>query len=97
MARLRKQPTLERGRGPRDRRIGLSAVLGDTRPGHDDPELDRLWLDVRAEVDRLTMGTEFDLRRWVFLEGPARECVMSARREWLRAQLAGDERVNCEA
>jgi hypothetical protein len=97
MAKLRPQPTPDPGPDVRNRRISLSAVLDGPRPGHADPDLDRLWREVGRDVAMLTMGTAFDPRRIFHCEGLERERMQAEMRVFLNARLADDPRVMCDA
>ena len=63
------------------------------RPGREDQLRDRLWRDLRREVEELFMCTELDLRRLVFAEDGTRAAMESRRRVELQRHFADDPRV----
>lgn len=98
MAKLKKpkkaepieKPTFDSGRAAsHDTALMMMAIDSSGRPGRDDPERDRRWLEMRRTIDRAAMGGRFDPRRMILLEGAALAQWQNARREWALSLLNG--------
>jgi hypothetical protein len=69
----------------------IAEAIGDTRP--DDPACVPAWLALRSEMFRACVGTPFDSRHVLSLDGAALADWRARRLEWLRQRFAGDVRV----
>ena len=76
--------------------IELSSLVGDgprSRPGPADAPRDRLWLQLRSEIERLFEGGECDLRHYLTNDRARRRQLEVERLARLEAHFATDPRV----
>jgi hypothetical protein len=97
VAKLKPKHKRKSDRGPvvsANVRLSLDQVLNGPRPGRDDPEADRVWLDLRRELSAAEyMHPAFDPRAALRLEGARFAEWQERRARWLRAVFAGDPRL----
>ena len=99
MAKRRPRPTRVSPEGslpPDVTPIELSSLVGDgprSRPGPADPPRDRLWLQLRSEIERLFECGECDLRHYLTNDRARRRRLEAERLARLEEHFAGDPRV----
>ena len=79
-----------------ERRIALDHVIENgPRPGREDPEADRIWLELRRAIDAATeRHPEFHVRRVLTLSPLRAKEWQAARHAWIRRTFADDPRVD---
>jgi hypothetical protein len=92
MARLKRPPTLDPGPNKSVESVSLTfpleVLLDGPRPGRNDPEADRAWLEQRAYVHRLCASNpQFDPRQVIDLDLAGIARWRADRLAWLQREV----------
>lgn len=88
MAKLKPRPTSAPSRAASANGLTLDVLLDGPRPGRENPDADRQWLAGQRTIDRLTAGTEWDVRHVLTLTEAECRRWDAQRRAWLAERVA---------